>query len=52
MRCFDIIETVNRLKARGIEFLKIPPAYYENLRKGLGASKTNVTEDLEIIEKL
>ncbi len=38
MRCEDIITTVRRMKDRGTEFLTIPDAYYENLRKGLAAS--------------
>ena len=31
----DIIKAVTALKDRGVEFLTIPDAYYERLRKGL-----------------
>jgi 4-hydroxyphenylpyruvate dioxygenase len=31
----DIIKAVNALAARGVEFLTIPDAYYERLKKGL-----------------
>ena len=35
MKTDDIITTVTRCKERGVEFLTIPDAYYENLKKGL-----------------
>ena len=35
MRTTDIITTVQRMKDRGTEFLTIPEAYYDNLKKGL-----------------
>jgi 4-hydroxyphenylpyruvate dioxygenase-like putative hemolysin len=31
----DIIKAVTALADRGVEFLTIPDAYYERLRKGL-----------------
>lgn len=49
MRCEDIITTIEVMKKRGCEFLKIPETYYDNLRKGLAASKVNVAEDLDTI---
>ena len=49
MKVDDIITTVERCKARGIEFLTIPDAYYENLKKGLANAGIKVQEDLEII---
>lgn len=52
LRCDDIIYSIEKLKARGVEFLKVPESYYENLRKGLAASKVDVTQDLDIIQKL
>lgn len=47
MRTDDILTTVRRMKDRGIEFLTIPDAYYENLRKGLAISNVKVEEDLQ-----
>jgi 4-hydroxyphenylpyruvate dioxygenase-like putative hemolysin len=35
MRTNDIISTIERMSARGCEFLVIPDSYYENLKKGL-----------------
>jgi 4-hydroxyphenylpyruvate dioxygenase len=32
----DIIETVYNLKSRGLEFLRVPAAYYEDLAKRIG----------------
>jgi 4-hydroxyphenylpyruvate dioxygenase len=32
----DIIDTVEKLKARGLEFLRVPQAYYEDLEKRIG----------------
>ena len=49
MRTNDIISTVQRCKDRGMEFLTIPDAYYENLKKGLANAGTQVKEDLEVI---
>ena len=40
----DIIATVDQLKANGLEFLTIPPAYYENLDERIGAIKENIAD--------
>ncbi|MDZ8187542.1 MAG: 4-hydroxyphenylpyruvate dioxygenase [Nostoc sp. ChiSLP02] len=32
----NIIETVSRLRATGVEFLNIPPTYYENIEERVG----------------
>jgi 4-hydroxyphenylpyruvate dioxygenase len=34
--CGDIIETVTRLKANGVEFLSVPDTYYEELAQRVG----------------
>lgn len=34
--CGDIIETVSRLKANGVEFLSTPDSYYADLKKRVG----------------
>jgi len=53
MRTEDIIETVQRMMARGVQFLqKIPDTYYDNLRVGLAAAGTKVAEDIDTIQKL
>ena len=47
MRTSEIITTVTRMRDRGVEFLTVPDAYYENLKKGLANAGINVTEDIE-----
>lgn len=44
----DILATVRELKARGIEFLRVPDAYYESLPERVGTIK----EPLELIREL
>ena len=43
----NIISTVSELKNRGINFLKIPHTYYEDISK----RNINVSEDISILEK-
>lgn len=40
----NIIETVTKLKQRGIEFLSIPSVYYEELQKRVGKIDENIDE--------
>ena len=44
----DIIATVSELKARGVEFLRVPDVYYEEVWSRVGVIK----EDTEAIKKL
>ena len=48
----DIMQTIDVMKQRGCEFLKVPKSYYENLRKSLEKSSIWVHEDLDKIEEL
>jgi len=48
----DIITSVKQLSARGVEFLTIPDAYYERLRKGLEHAGVKVQEDINELQKL
>jgi len=49
----DVLAAVKKnLAARGVEFLKVPKTYYEDLRKRLAISTTKVAESLDEIEKL
>jgi 4-hydroxyphenylpyruvate dioxygenase len=53
MRTEDIVETVQRMKARGVEFLeKIPDSYYDALFVGMKNVGLEVKEDIEVIRKL
>ncbi|GAU98781.1 hypothetical protein RvY_09880 [Ramazzottius varieornatus] len=48
----DIISTIINLKARGLQFLQVPPTYYTILRERLKTAKISVMEDLDMLEKL
>jgi len=42
--CGDIVETVSRLKANGVEFLSIPDSYYDELPRRVGAIEEPMDE--------
>lgn len=45
----NIIDTVSKLRARGVEFLSAPPqAYYDEIPQRVGA----IDEDLQVLQKL
>lgn len=50
----DILTSVQRLQERGVEFLTIPPEYYDDLRKRLASVSDSFTvaEDLDRIQAL
>lgn len=48
----DIMKAIPALRARGTEFLFIPPKYYTNLRDRLKKSPIQIKEDLDEIERL
>ncbi len=48
MSCKDIIATVGDLKARGIEFLRVPDAYYDALPERIGPIKEDVDKIREL----
>lgn len=50
MSCKDIIHTVRELRQRGIEFLRVPEAYYDALPERL--KDVGVKEDLQAIREL
>ncbi len=50
LRTNDIIDTVTKLRARGLEFISsIPDSYYTLLKKNLEKSKTKVVEDIDTV---
>ena len=52
MRTENIIETVTRMKSRGVVFLDtIPDTYYEKLRAGLSSVNLQVQEDIDILQR-
>jgi len=44
----DIVATVNDLKSRGVEFLKVPSTYYDDLIERVG----KIDEDVEPLKEL
>lgn len=48
----DIITAIRNLRARGVEFLTIPDAYYDLLREKLKHSAVKINEDLRILQEL
>jgi len=44
----DIIKTVGTMKARGVEFLRVPDAYYDSLKDRVG----EIEEDPAVLKKL
>jgi 4-hydroxyphenylpyruvate dioxygenase len=48
LSCKDILETVRELRARGIEFLRVPDSYYDALPARVG----QIQEDLDTIREL
>lgn len=48
LRTDDIIYTVSRLRARGIDFLKVPRTYYDHLTDRVG----EIEEDIEVLADL
>jgi 4-hydroxyphenylpyruvate dioxygenase len=40
----DVIETVTKLQKRGIEFLKVPSTYYDDLEKRVGKIDENIEQ--------
>jgi len=48
MRTDDIVYTVSRLRARGVEFLKVPKTYYDMLHDRVG----EIDEDIAVLADL
>lgn len=48
----DIIAAITNLKARGVEFIKVPDTYYEDMKLRLKKSGLVLEEDFETIRSL
>ncbi|CAH1403937.1 unnamed protein product [Nezara viridula] len=48
----DIINSIENLKSRGMEFMTVPDSYYDMLRERLAADNFHIEEDLDILQKL
>ncbi|RMD42952.1 hypothetical protein DV735_g2199, partial [Chaetothyriales sp. CBS 134920] len=52
LRTDDIIRDVTNLSERGIEFISVPPSYYELMEKRLAAAGLKLTQDFETLKRL
>jgi len=54
LKTSDIITTVTNMKARGVEFISVPPKYYTTMRERMksGALRWKLKEDFNEIERL
>lgn len=52
IRTDNIIEAITAMRARGVDFLEVPDAYYDALREKLAKSPVKVKEDLDVLQKL
>eukprot|EP00753_Platysulcus_tardus_P011399 PLAT3287.29.p1 GENE.PLAT3287.29~~PLAT3287.29.p1 ORF type:complete len:436 (+),score=229.23 PLAT3287.29:45-1310(+) len=48
----DIIHAIHHLRGRGMEFLRVPDAYYASLRERLDAAGMKLKEDLARLQEL
>lgn len=48
----DIIASIENMRARGMEFLRVPDTYYDLLDGRLKADKFQIKEDLNVLRKL
>jgi hypothetical protein len=48
----DIISAISNLKARGVEFIKVPETYYEDMKMRLKSQGMTLEEDFETLRKL
>lgn len=48
----DIIRDITNLKARGVEFIKVPETYYENMQTRLKKTGLVLKEDFDTIRSL
>jgi len=52
LRTTDIVSAITHLKARGVEFIKVPSTYYEGMRLRLKKAGITLNEDFETLRKL
>jgi 4-hydroxyphenylpyruvate dioxygenase len=52
LRTDNIIEAITNLKARGVEFIKVPETYYDSMTQRLKASGLELEEDFETLKRL
>lgn len=48
----DILNAITQLRARGVQFLRVPDTYYDSLRARLATSSIKIKEDIDAIQRL
>ncbi|KAG9881361.1 4-hydroxyphenylpyruvate dioxygenase, partial [Aureobasidium melanogenum] len=51
-RTTDIVTAIGNLRARGMEFIKVPETYYVAMRKRLEAAGMKLNEDFDVLASL
>ncbi|KAF2016477.1 4-hydroxyphenylpyruvate dioxygenase [Aaosphaeria arxii CBS 175.79] len=52
LRTDDIISAITNLKARGVEFIKVPETYYDSMKMRLKRAGLTLNEDFETLKSL
>ncbi|KAL1601563.1 hypothetical protein SLS60_006478 [Paraconiothyrium brasiliense] len=52
LRTDDIIRDITNLKARGVEFIKVPDTYYAAMRQRLKSKGMRLEEDFDVLQSL
>lgn len=52
LRTDNIIDAITNLKARGVEFIKVPSTYYEDMKVRLKRQGLKLNEDFETLQSL
>lgn len=52
LRTNDIIKAIENLKARGVEFIRVPDTYYDTMKARLEKSGMKLEEDFEALKNL
>ncbi|KAF1997173.1 4-hydroxyphenylpyruvate dioxygenase [Amniculicola lignicola CBS 123094] len=52
LRTADIISAIKNLKERGVEFIKVPSTYYDNMKLRLKRAGLTLNEDFEVLKSL
>lgn len=47
----DIIRDIRNMKARGVEFIKVPDTYYQDMKKRLSQQGMKLEEDFATLQK-
>ena len=52
LRTSDIVSTIRALRTRGVEFIRVPSAYYDDVQTRLAAAGLSLEEDFNTLREL